>query len=114
MPLYVPAKHMIIGFGDRLGYFIAGKDIWWDYADDETADLSFQNVLQAVDRFVMPWFEKYDDENAYRKQLKKDSKISFCGYDAGLWLEAIDGRSHQKQVIYENIQRLKLPKSLMG
>ncbi len=114
MPLYVPAKHMIIGFGDRLGYFIAGKDIWWDYADDKTANLSFQNVLQAVDWFVMPWFEKYDDESAYRKQLKKDSKKSFCGYDAGLWLKAIDGRSHQKQVIYENIQRLKLPKSLMG
>lgn len=114
MPLYVSTEYMITGFGHRLGHFIAGKDIWWDYADDETADLSFQNVQQAVKEFVIPWFQKYDDENVYRKQLKKDSKKSFCGYDAGLWLEAIDGRSYQEQVISKNIQRLKLPKKLLG
>lgn len=114
MPLYVPTEYMRTGFGHRLGHFIAGKDIWWDYADDETADLSFQNVQQAVREFVIPWFQKYDDEKIYRKQLKKDSKKSFCGYDAGLWLKAIDGRCHQERVISENIQRLKLPKKLLG
>lgn len=113
MPLYVPTEYMIIGFGSRLGDFIVGKDVWWDYADDETANISFQNVLQAVRQFVLPWFQKYDDENVYRKQLRRDSKQSFCGYDAGLWLEAIDGRSHEEHVISENIQRLKLPKKLI-
>lgn len=113
MPLYVPTEYMMTGFGSRLGEFIVGKDIWWDYADDETANISFQNVLQAVRQFVLPWFQKYDDENVYRKQLKRDSKKSFCGYDAGLWLEAIDGRSHEDHVISENIRRLKLPKKLI-
>lgn len=113
MPLYVPTEYMVIGFGNRLGYFIAGKDVWWDYANDEAADLSFQNVRQAVRQFVMPWFQKHDDENVYRKQLKKDTKKSFCGYDAGLWLEAIDGCSQKEQVISENIRKLKLPKKLL-
>jgi len=49
----------------------------------------------------------------YRKQLKRDSKKSFCGYDAGLWLEAIDGCHYEEQVILVNVQKLKLPKKLI-
>lgn len=114
MPLYVPAEYMIIGFGDRLGTLISGKDIWWDYAADEIAKVSFQNVVQAISQLLLPWFQKYSEECNYKKRLEKDVKRPFCGYDSQLWLEALDGCEEKERVILETIHRLKLPKGLMG
>lgn len=114
MPLYVPAEYMIIGFGDRLGTLISGKDIWWDYAADQMAKVSFQNVVQAISQFLLPWFQKYSEECNYRKQLEKDGKKPYSGYDSQLWLEALDGCEDKDCVILETIHRLKLPKGLMG
>lgn len=113
MPLYVPVKWMNTGFGDRLGEYIAGKDIWWDFADEKIAKISFLNVTDAVEKFVMPWFQKYNVESNYRKQLKKDSKKSFCGYDSKLWLEALDECNNRENVVLENIKALKLSKKLV-
>lgn len=113
MPLYVPTEYMVIGFGDRLGKFISEKDIWWDYATEEIAKLSFQNVVQAMQQFIMPWFQQFNDESSYRKQLKKDAKNSFCGYDSNLWLESINQYEKREPIILENISKLKLPKKLI-
>lgn len=112
MPLYVPMDCIMTGLGDRLGSYITGKDIWWDYADDEIAKRSFHNVLQAVEQFVMPWFQKFHDETYYKKRLKRDSGKPFCGYDAKLWLEYAE--RNEETVVLENIKRLKLPGKLFG
>lgn len=113
MPLYVPAEYMEIGFGNRLGVLIAGKDIWWDYADDNIAMKSFQNITDAIQLFAIPWFHKYNDETSYKKQLKEDIRKAFCGYDCKMWLDAVDVRSDRKYVIAENLKRLKLPQKLL-
>ncbi|MCH5262285.1 MAG: DUF4304 domain-containing protein [Lachnospiraceae bacterium] len=113
MPLYVPTEYMVIGFGNRLGELINGKDIWWDYANDEIARKSFQNVTVAIQQFVLPWFQHFNNEDSYRKQLKKDIRKSFCGYDSQMWLEAAELRNERKYVIAENVNRLKLPQKLL-
>lgn len=113
MPLYVSTEYMILGFGSRLGVLITGKDVWWDYADDDIAIKSFQNITDAIQRFVMPWFQKFNNEAAYKKQLKKDIKKSFCGYDCQTWLNAVDIRSNREYVVTENVKRLKLPQKFL-
>lgn len=112
MPLYIPAEYMIIGFGDRLGSFLSGKDIWWDYADEEAAKVSFQNVVQAISRYLLPWFQKYSEECNYRKQLERDAKKSFCGYDSQLWLKALDECKDKERAALETIHKMKLPRGL--
>lgn len=114
MPLYIPTEYVVIGFGDRLGKLIAGKDVWWDFADDDVARKSFQNITDAIQQFVLPWFQHFNNENLFKKQLKKDTRKSFCGYDSKMWLEAVDLRSDRKYVIAENVQRLKLPQKLIS
>lgn len=115
MPLYVPHDYIQIGLGGRLGELICDKDIWWDYACDDIAQVSFRNVLEAIDRFLFPWFAKYSDENYLLKKLTEDTKKSkrigiASSYKNEAWicaLEKCDGRS---EMIAENIRRLKLPK----
>ena len=117
MPLYVPHDYLIIGFGGRLGGLICGKDIWWDYATNSAAEVSFQNVSEAIKIFLLPWFEKYSDEDYVRKELLKDKKRSGriglgIPYKNEEWLNAIDGCANRKEIIDGNIQRLKLPKTI--
>lgn len=117
MPLYVPHDYLVIGFGGRLGELICGKDIWWDYATNNAAEVSFQNVSEAIKVFLLPWFEKYSDEDYVRKELLKDKKQSRrigmgISYKNEEWLNAIDGCTDRKEIIDGNIQRLKLPKTI--
>ena len=113
MPLYVPTDYMILGFGGRLGMLIAGNDIWWDYANAEIAGRSFQNMTDAIGQFVLPWFRYFDDETAYTKQLQKDTRQSFCGYDSKAWLAAAGIRNDREQIIAETVKRLRLPQQLL-
>ena len=41
IPLYVKHDFLTYDLGDRLGKLICQKDIWWDYADENTASTSF-------------------------------------------------------------------------
>ena len=72
MPLYVPHDYIQIGLGGRLGELICDKYIWWDHACDDVAQVSFQNVLEAIDRFLLPWFAKYSDRQECFWKLKKE------------------------------------------
>lgn len=117
MPLYVPHDYIETGFGGRLGELINGRDIWWDYAVEEAAKISFQNVSGAIEIFLLPWFEKYSDEQHLRKELQKYKKNS-RHIRIGIpykeeWLNAIDNRADRRAIIDSNIQKLKLPKGLM-
>lgn len=112
MPLYVPEENMVIGLGDRLGKLIAGKDVWWDYADENVARISFLNIVDAIRQFLLPWFHYMNDEGAYKKRLQKDIRKSIGGYDSKNWLEAAKSCQDREAVIEEMIRRLKLPKNL--
>lgn len=117
MPLYVPHDYIVTGFGDRLGTMIRNKDTWWDYADETAARVSFQNVKEAIDRFVMPWFEKYADEVYLKEELlrKKQHYLKKglgIPYKCEEWISAFDHPEQWEQIILENIQKLKLPKKL--
>ena len=113
MPLYVPTEYMVIGFGNRLGELITSKDIWWDYSNDDIARKSFQNITDAIEQFALPWFQHFNNETAYKKQLKKDARKSYYEYDNKTWLDAVDMRHDREYVIAENVKRLKLPQKLL-
>lgn len=70
MPLYAPESNMCIGFGERVGQYVNGKEFWWDYKDEVTAGKSFENVIEAIQRFVLPWFEKVCEGEYYLDCLK--------------------------------------------
>lgn len=70
MPLYTPHSNMCIGYGQRVGQYVIGKEFWWDYKDEETARKSFENVVEAIERFVLPWFEKNCEGEYYVECLK--------------------------------------------
>lgn len=86
-PLYAPHLFITIGFGDRIGHFVDDKDFWWDYKDMETAEKSFRNVVCALDKYVMPWFEKHRDEALYEDELR--NKKDRVGYDSIVWITHI-------------------------
>ncbi len=35
MPLYCENKYIVTSLGDRLGTYLSGNDIWWDYASED-------------------------------------------------------------------------------
>ncbi len=105
------------GFGSRLGKLICDKDIWWDYANETIAQVSFQNVANAIERFVMPWFDKYATEDVLMKKLMEDKKKSEqtgrgIPYKNAEWLNALEERGDRTEIILENIEKLKLPKKI--
>lgn len=115
MPLYVLHNYLVLGFGGRLGELICDKDIWWDYADKNVAQVSFRNVAEAIDGFVLPWFDKYSNEKYLMEKLledKKNSKRTGLGiaYKNEEWINAIVKCDNKGEIIAENIKRLKLPK----
>lgn len=83
-PLYAPQDFMTIGFGDRMGCIISGKDFWWDFKDDETTKISFENVKDGLEQFVMPWFEHYCYEKNYESDLMNHKYLIGCD-DIIIW-----------------------------
>ncbi len=79
IPLYIPLPVLVIGFGGRIGEMMGTGDFWWDYKDPSTASLSFQNIVEALDTFVMPWFAYYHDEAHYLQDLMQGKY--YPGYD---------------------------------
>lgn len=69
LPIYVKHEVFTIGFGDRIGILINGEDFWWDYNNLATSEKSFKNIIQALKLFIFPWFEQYNNEDKYQKDL---------------------------------------------
>ena len=118
LPLYVPHDFFGIGFGGRVGELINGKSIWWDYADEEIAEISFQNVVSAIERLILPWFERYSDEQELMKKLLKDRETSEktrigTGYRNREWIKALEEKGDYREIVVLNCENLKLPKKLM-
>ncbi|MBO6113494.1 MAG: DUF4304 domain-containing protein [Lachnospiraceae bacterium] len=112
--LYVPHDFLSFDLSDRLGHLICGKDVWWDYSEDSIAYISFQNVIDAFDEYLMPYFEKLSSKEAIKQELLKEkSKREQYGgrlsNDQQAWLNVIDDDLYNNEIIKKNIEVFKLP-----
>ena len=71
------------------------------------------NVKTAIELFAVPWFHKLEHENYVVMQLLKEKLSSKMSVYNREWLNAIGKRSAQAEIIQENIDKLKLPQSLI-
>ncbi len=108
MPLYCERKYIVISFGHRLGTYISGKDVWWDYALENVAKDSFLNVSTAIEKFVLPWFEHISTEDGYRAELSSIHNEKL----AKEWLDALENMKDKEALIQQSIMVLKLPKKI--
>ena len=113
MPMYLPQDSVPFG-GERISYFIGSPDVWWDFGDCKAAETSFRNIVEAVDRFVMPWFEKTSDPECL-KNMVQDHKVpgQFTRNDYIKWNEVFDSYMELDNVVAENVERMKLPKAVL-
>lgn len=110
MPLYCGYTYPILSLGHRLGTYLSGVDIWWDYGSEQAAEQSFQNVAEAIAKFVFPWLLVLSTEEGYRTMLaefKKDHPEI-----AQKWLDALE-IEEKEPLIQSSIHQLKLPKKLL-
>lgn len=108
MPLYLQSEVMVFSLGHRLGTYICGKDVWWDYASDRIARISFQNTAEAIEQYVFPWFEEISTENGYRNQLSNLGNKKL----AAEWLNALEHTTDKETLITQSIITLGLPKKI--
>ncbi len=108
MPLYCVDKYIIVSFGDRLGTYISGKDVWWDYASENVAKASFENVSMAIEKYVFPWFKEVSTEEGYRAKLQQVHNKKL----AAEWLDALKNIQDKETLIEKNIVELRLPKKI--
>ena len=111
-PLYIPHGFINCDINERIGILICNKDIWWDFANDDIAKASFENVAKAIEEFVIPWFDALSNDDSIKKMLlDKREDYGWSSYKQA-WLEAIDHRCNLSETIEENIKLFRLPKSL--
>lgn len=108
MPLYCERKYIVISLGDRLGTYISGKDVWWDYASESVAKESFANVSTAIEKYVLPWFEQVSTEDGYRAELQNlyNEKL------AKEWIDAMENIKDKETLIQQSVVELKLPRKI--
>lgn len=107
-PLYIHYNFPIYCFNNRLGMLICKKDVWWDYADEDIASVSFENVADAIEEFVLPWFEAHSNDDLIKRALLEKGKLSIF---ERAWLDSIDNHVDCSEIIEKNIELFKLPKS---
>ena len=92
---------------------ICKKDIWWDFANDTIAKVSFENVAKAIEEFVIPWFDARSNDDSIKKMLLDESEDDgWIRSSKQAWLDVIDHRCNLSETIEENIELFGLPKSL--
>ena len=92
---------------------ICKKDIWWDFANDAIAKVSFENVAKAIEEFVIPWFDARSNDDSIKKMLLDESEDDGWNRSSKqTWLDVIDHRFNLSETIEENIELFGLPKSL--
>ena len=116
--LCVPHSFLSYDLGDRLGKLICARDVWWDYSNEEIAKVSFQNVMDAINDFLLPWFEEREHKEVLKMELLKEEqkRKSYGGRLSDIqqaWLDAIDREEDYSDIISSNIVTFKLPKKCM-
>lgn len=117
IPLYVSHPFLSYDLGDRLGKLICDRDVWWDYSNEEIAEVSFQNVMDAIEDFLLPWFEERKSKESLKKELliKELERKKYGGRLSDIqqaWLNAIDSEDDYSDIISNNIATFKLPKGV--
>lgn len=117
IPLYVPHKFFSFALSDRLGKLICDKDVWWDYSDDAKAAVSFDNVMDAVDSILIPWFDQHASVEVLNQELLSLAKTREAhggrlSDTQQAWLEALDDNKDRSDIIEANREILKLPAKL--
>ena len=112
--LYVPHSFLSYDLGDRLGSLICDRDVWWDYSNAEIAEISFQNVMDAIDDYLLPWFEERRSKESLKKELLKEElkRKKYGGRLSDIqqaWLNVIDSEDDYSDIISNNIVTFKLP-----
>ena len=110
--LYIPHGFINWDKYERIGMLICQKDIWWDFANEDIAKASFENVAKAIEEFVIPWFDARSNDDSIKKMLLDDREEYRWSIYIQAWLEAIDHRCNLSETIEENIKLFRLPKSL--
>ena len=108
-PLYLRYAFADFWYSERIGMLVCGKDVWWDYADENIARVSFENVAGAVEEHVLPWFDAHSNVDSIKKLLLTKDRLSV--YQQA-WLESIDNLGDCSGIIEENIKLFGLPQSL--
>ncbi len=108
MPLYCESEYIVISFGHRLGTYISGKDVWWDYTSEDIAKVSFDNVKAAIEKYVLPWFDEVSTEEGYRIKLQNIHNRNL----AEKWIAAMENIDNKETLIQQSIMKLKLPKKM--
>ncbi len=117
IPLFVSHPFLSYDLGGRLGELICDRDVWWDYADEQIAEVSFQNIMDAIDVFLLPWFEERENKEFLKKELlnvelKRKSYGGRLSDIQQAWLYVIDSEEDYSEIISSNIDIFKLPKKL--
>ena len=117
-PLYIHYNFPNFNSRIRIGTLICDKDIWWDYANEKIAKVSFENVAKAIEEFVLPWFKAHSNDDAINKMLldeqeKRRKQEWDLSVDQKTWLELLVHHNDCNQTIEDNIKLFGLPKSLM-
>ena len=89
-----------------------------DYSNEQIAEVSFDNVTDALEAFLLPWFDEKDSIESIRKELikeqkKRDNYGGRLSEIQRMWLEAIESSSRDEKIALGNIEIFKLPKKLI-
>ena len=108
---------MSLDFCERIGMLLCKRDIWWDFANDSIAKVSFGNVAKAIEEFVIPWFDSHSNNDSIRELLNEEKKTreNKGGRLSDLqqaWLDAIDDYTDCQDVKMGNIALFALPQKL--
>lgn len=117
IPLYVPHDFLSLDFGDRLGYLLLGRDVWWDYSNETVAEVSFTNVMDAITKYLFPWFEmNLCKDNLKKLLLEEKKKREYYGGRLSdiqqLWLDTLLESAYSSSVIEKNRSVFKLPSKI--
>ena len=112
-PLYLPYDYADFCFSERIGMLVCGKDIWWDYANDSIARVSFENVAKAIEEFVLAWFDACSNDDSIKKLLlaKQEEQEGRLSVHERAWLESLDNHGDCSKTIERNIELFRLPKA---
>ena len=118
IPLYVPHEFLSFDLGNRLGMLICGRDVWWDYSDDNAASVSFGNIIRAAEEFLLPWFEERTSVDLLRQELikEKNKRENYGGRLSSIqqmWLELLEKDTDRRDIILKNMEVMKLPAKIL-
>jgi len=112
-PLYLQYDFASFCYSERMGILVCGKDVWWDYADESIARVSFENVAKAIEEYVLPWFDACSNDDSIKKLLlaKQEEQGGRLSVYERAWLESLDNHGDCSKTIERNLELFRLPKS---